>query len=154
MGEDMDRPRIALVDDVPEILTLMEEVLTDAGYRVVMGESADDVEEILAREHSDLLIIDIRLPGAVTGLPLLHLIRDNPTTAKTPILVITADTTFLRENVGALKALGCEALPKPFDVDALFGCVTSLLSHVIGPGTPGASQAVPDTCPTNINTQR
>jgi DNA-binding response OmpR family regulator len=121
-------PLVTLVVDVPEILTLMEDVLTDAGYSVVMGESADDVEGILVRERPALLILDVRLPGSITGLPLLRAIRDNPATATLPILVATADTTFLRENVGTLKALGCETLQKPFGIDSLLNCVASLLS--------------------------
>lgn len=126
----MDKPLVALIDDVPEILTLTAEVLTDAGYRVVTGTDANDVEGILEHERPDLLIIDIRLPGEITGLPLLRAIRGNAATARLPILVVTADLTFLRENVGALKSLGCETLQKPFDIDSLLDCVASLLPVV------------------------
>jgi two-component system alkaline phosphatase synthesis response regulator PhoP len=127
MGEKMDKPLIAIVEGAPEILSLMAEGLGDAGYRVVTGENADDVEGILADELPNLLILDVRLPGTVTGLPLLHAMRDNPATAHLPILIATADVTFLRENAGALKSLGCETLPKPFDIDSLLGCVASLI---------------------------
>lgn len=120
-------PVVAVVDDVPEILTLMEEVLTDAGYRVVTGTNAGDVGGILACQNLVLLILDVRLPGGVTGLALLRAIREKPETANLPILVATADLTFLRENAGALKSLGYETLPKPFDSDALLDCVASLL---------------------------
>ena len=74
-----------------------------------------------------LLILDVRLPGTATGLPLLRAIRDNPTTARLPILVATADVTFLREHAGALKNLDCATLPKPFDIESLLECVAALL---------------------------
>lgn len=123
----MDKPLVAIVDDAPEIVSLMEEVLGDAGYRAVAGESGDAVEERLARELPGLVILDIRLPGTATGLPLLRAICDNPATAHLPILVATADATFLREHAGALKNLGCETLAKPFDIESLLECVASLL---------------------------
>ncbi len=123
----MGVPLVAVVDEVPEILTLMEEVLTDAGYRVVTGTNAGDVGGILACQNLALLILDVRLPGAVTGLALLRAIREKPATANLPILVATADLTFLRENAGELKSLGCETLPKPFDIGSLLDYVASLL---------------------------
>lgn len=126
-GERMGVPFVAVVDEVPEILTLMDEILGDEGYRVVTGTNADDIEGILVRERPGLLILDVRLPGAVTGLPLLRTIRDYPATAHLPILVATADLNFLRENAGALKDLGCETLAKPFDIDAFLGCVGTLI---------------------------
>ncbi len=126
-GWGMTGHRIAIVDDSPEILALVCEVLDDAGFCTVTGTEADDVEGLLAPEHPDLLILDVRLPGAVTGLPLLRALRENRSTAQLPILVATADLAFLRENAGALKTLGCEALPKPFDIDSLLDCVASLL---------------------------
>jgi DNA-binding response OmpR family regulator len=127
VGEDMDIPLVAIIDDSPEILSLMGEVLTDAGYRVVMGESTDEVDRILAGERPGLLVLDIRLPGAVTGLPLLRAIREKAATANLPILIATADVTFLRGNAGELKTLGCETVQKPFDIDALLMCVGALL---------------------------
>lgn len=124
----MEKPLVALVDDYPDILALMAEVLGDAGYRTATGTSGDDVERLTENECPDLLILDVRMPGRVSGLALLRTIRENPATADVPILVATADLTFLRENEDELKALGCASLTKPFDIDAFLGRVTSLLS--------------------------
>ncbi len=60
-------------------------------------------EPLAAREYPDLLILDVRVPGRVSGMPLLHTVRGNPATAKLPIPVATADVTFLRENAGARR---------------------------------------------------
>ncbi len=123
----MDAPLVAIVENDPVIIGLMCEVLNDAGYRTVTGTNADDVESILFRERPDLLILDVRLPGGVTGLPLLSTLRDNPATARLPIIVTTADASFLRKNAWAVHGLGCETLEKPFDLDSLLGCVASFL---------------------------
>ncbi len=123
----MGGPLVAIADDSPEIVELMGEILCDAGYRSVACADADGVETILVRVNPDLLILDMRLPGAITGLPLIHAIRENPATANLPILVATADLTFLHENAGTLKNLGCETLAKPFDIDAFLGCVGTLI---------------------------
>ncbi len=123
----MEESLVVVVDDYFDILTLMDEILGDEGYRVVTGTNADDIEGILARERPGLLILDVHLPGRATGLPLLRTIRDYPATAHLPILVATADLNFLRENAGELKSLDCETLPKPFDIDYLLDCVASLL---------------------------
>ncbi len=123
----MEKGLVAIVDDYPEILALLSEVFVDAGFRIITGTNADDIEEMVACERPDLLIVDIRLPGTVTGLPLLRGIREKPATAHLPILVATADLNFLRENAWELKSLDCETLSKPFDLDSLLDCVASLL---------------------------
>lgn len=123
----MSGPLVAIADDSPEIVELMSEILDDAGYRIVACDPSDGVETLFVHVHPDLLILDIRLPGGVTGLPLIHAIRENPATANLPLLVTAADMTFLRENAGALTSLGCETLAKPFDIDSLLGCVGSML---------------------------
>ncbi len=56
--------RILVVDDNRAIRTLLEHVLVQRGYEVVLGEDGDEGVARAAREHFDLVISDIRMPGA------------------------------------------------------------------------------------------
>lgn len=123
----MKKPLVAIGDDSPDILSLMEQILGDAGYATVAAADGDGVARLLAEHRPDVLILDVRMPGSLAGLPLLEAIRRRPATVRMPIVVATADLPFLREHAATLRALGCETLAKPFDLDALLGCVASLL---------------------------
>jgi DNA-binding response OmpR family regulator len=123
----MSKLCIAVIDDDTDVLALMAEILGESGYRTVTGANAGEVEHLVASQRPDLLILDVRLPGELSGVPLLRTLRGMPVAAELPIVVATADRTFLYENAGTLKALGCETLEKPFDIESLLDCVAALL---------------------------
>lgn len=119
MGVSMATPLIALVDDTDEFIEIMREVLIETGYRVVAVTVARDVEAVLARERPDLLVLDVVMEERESGWELARAIRANPTTTALPVIVCSADAHFLREHRDDLRALHCEVLPKPFDLDDL-----------------------------------
>jgi DNA-binding NtrC family response regulator len=56
-------PRILVVDDLPEVCELLDEVLTEAGYRVTTAGHPTAARALLAREAFDLAVIDSIMPG-------------------------------------------------------------------------------------------
>jgi len=54
---------ILVADDEEAIRNLLEEELTDEGYRVVTVSNARDALKMVETEHLDLVILDIRMPG-------------------------------------------------------------------------------------------
>jgi CheY-like chemotaxis protein len=110
---------IVVVDDDTTFLQLMEEVLTDAGYRVRLLLTTDGAKDILAHERPDLMILDIVVGLRDGGLRLLHRVRRAPALADMPVIVCSADVRFLNEHAEELATLDCAVVEKPFTIDAL-----------------------------------
>jgi CheY-like chemotaxis protein len=86
----------------------------------------------LAREHRpDLVLLDLHLPD-ISGEEVLRRLRDDPRTAATPVVVVTADAT--RATLERLRAAGADAyLTKPLDVDAFLDTLERFLPRPEGP---------------------
>ena len=122
--------RVLAVDDDPDVLALLREVLGREGYRV---EGAGDGDEALARLRAgrpDLLILDLVLRSPPDGWAILEEVRRDPALAATPVLICTADTFGVAAHKAELRRYRAEVLSKPFHVADLLDLVRRLL----GPG--------------------
>lgn len=117
--------QLAIVEDDPALLELLQEELTGQGYQVTAFAQAEDLLAVLAEHSFALVISDIRLPG-ISGLELLSRIKQlsNPPA----LLLITAFGT-VRQAVAALKQGADDFLTKPLDLDHLTLSVQRLLAH-------------------------
>lgn len=117
--------QLAIVEDDPALLELLQEELTGQGYQVTAFAQAEDLLAVLAEQPFALVISDIRLPG-ISGLELLSRIKQlsNPPA----LLLITAFGT-VRQAVAALKQGADDFLTKPLDLDHLTLSVQRLLAH-------------------------
>ncbi len=102
-----------LVDDDASIRWVLERALRQGGMSPTAFEDADAALSALRRDRPDVLITDIRMPGA-SGLELLTEIRD--THPELPVIVMTAHSD-LDSAVAAYQGGAFEYLPKPFDID-------------------------------------
>ncbi len=105
--------RVWLVDDDASIRWVLERALRGGGMEPRAFESADSAFEALRTDTPDVLITDIRMPGA-SGLDLLRRIREG--WPALPVIVMTAHSD-LGSAVSAYESGAFEYLPKPFDVD-------------------------------------
>src|SRR2546428_10192638 len=78
--------KILIIEDEEGIIHLLNLYLKDAGYTVVAAHDGADGLALHAREHPDLVILDIMLP-ALNGFEVCRRMR---TWSKTPILMLTA----------------------------------------------------------------
>ena len=121
------RGKILAVDDQPDQLQLVDELLSEAGF--VVGTAADGREALDTVQHfrPDLILVDASMPK-MNGFTLCEALRKNTATAAIPIIMLTA----LRSHFGQLNALahGADAyLAKPFKVDELVAKIVDLLSQ-------------------------
>ncbi|MGA7415702.1 MAG: PAS domain S-box protein [Bryobacteraceae bacterium] len=81
--------RILAVDDEPESLSLVQEVLSQGGYVPILARSGREALETLARTDVDLVIIDLIMPE-MSGFELILRIKENSRLESLPLVVLTA----------------------------------------------------------------
>lgn len=110
---------IAVVNDDSDFLLLMCELLEDEGYEARQFKVLHDAYQGLREAKPDMIVLDIRMETPEGGWQLLELLRLDPETKETPVLVCSADAPFLRAKEAHLLAHGCDVLEKPFDLEEL-----------------------------------
>jgi two-component system nitrogen regulation response regulator GlnG len=119
-----------LVDDDASIRWVLERALRNDGMSARAFEAAEGALDALRREAPDVLITDIRMPGA-SGLELLRRIREQRPAL--PVIVMTAHSD-LGSAVSAYEGGAFEYLPKPFDIDQ----AVALVRRAASAGLPGS----------------
>jgi adenylate cyclase len=102
----------------------MEAILAPHGYHVVEAESGEDALEILTEGQTDLVLLDLLMPG-LDGHETCKRIRANPDTAYLPVVMVTASGP--AEKVRAIDTGADDFISKPLDQAELLGRVRSLL---------------------------
>jgi len=117
--------RVMVVDDDPETLALLREVVIKEGYQVETAEDADMALRHIGEWQPDLIITDIHMPGK-DGLALLASVRE-----KAPDILVILLTAYgsLKTAVDAIKAGAFDYLSKPFVVDDIRLVVRRALEH-------------------------
>jgi len=133
--------RVWLVDDDASIRWVLERALRNDGMAPRAFEAAEGALDALRRDTPDVLITDIRMPGA-SGLELLRRIRD--ARPALPVIVMTAHSD-LGSAVSAYEGGAFEYLPKPFDIDEAVALVRRAASGALGAGNDsGAAPRMPE----------
>ena len=115
VGKRLESARIAIVDDEPANVRVLERFLGLGGYRSIRSwtepvKALDD----LAREPADVILLDIMMP-VMDGYAVLARLRElDGEGLRTPVVVLTADIT--RDARDRALGLGAsDFLTKPFD---------------------------------------
>ncbi|KJV06420.1 response regulator [Methylocucumis oryzae] len=127
--------KILIVDDDPEIRTLLTRYLTGEGLTVRAVENGVAMRRLLEREAFDVLILDIMLPGE-DGLSLCARLRADGFFL--PILMLTAKGQDIDRIIG-IELGADDYVAKPFNPRELYARIKSLLrrqAYAKIPGTP------------------
>jgi CheY-like chemotaxis protein len=116
----MNRPLVLVVDDDPDILDAICDILEAEGYRVSRARHGQEALEQVDSERPDVILLDLMMP-VMDGVAFSRALRQRPLVSDVPIVVISADGN--PQRAAAVGAAGY--LAKPFDIDAL-------LAHVAG----------------------
>jgi class 3 adenylate cyclase len=116
---------ILVVDDQPDNVQLLSDLLTLHGYTVETASGGQAALDAVARAVPDLVLLDVVMPG-LSGLDVLRRLRADARLAMLPVVLVTAldpDT----ERVKGLEAGADDFLGKPVDGSELIARVRSLV---------------------------
>ena len=114
--------KILIVEDDADISMIEEAYLESAGYETKIVTDGNAVSDVLAKEHFDLMLLNLMLPGK-SGYDICKEVRDQ---TDIPILMVTART----ESIDKIRGLGLGAddyISKPFDPAELVARVNANL---------------------------
>jgi len=118
--------RILVVEDNTKNLKLVRDVLQFAGFEIIEATTGEDGVELAAREHPDLVLMDLQLPG-IDGTEALRRIREMPDVGQVPVLAVTAFV--MDEDRQRASRAGFDGyVEKPISVRGLTDQVRALLA--------------------------
>jgi len=126
MTKDQTPPTIMVVEDYDDTRLLLKQALEGFGYSVLEASNGQEAVDLAAREHPDLILMDLDLP-ILDGIAATQQIRQHAELEKVPIVAVTA-YPMSYTHVKAF-AKGCdEYMRKPIDISDLESVVRRYLS--------------------------
>jgi len=117
--------RIMVVDDTPQNLRLLENLLTERGYRVFALPNGEMALRAAAKHMPDLILLDIDMPG-LTGYEVCERLKRDPQLAEVPVIFISA-LSETADKVRAFEAGGVDYVTKPIKFDEVAARVATHL---------------------------
>lgn len=112
MGDDQSNATIMIVDDMPDNLRLLRDILQEQGYRIMAFPRGDLALEAARKKPPDLIFLDILMPG-IDGYEMCTRLKTDPRLAEIPVLFISA-LNDPESKVRAFGLGGVDYVAKPF----------------------------------------
>jgi DNA-binding NtrC family response regulator len=116
---------ILLVDDEPELASVLSEFLVQQGYAVVSAHSVAAARQALAGQSFALVLLDLRLPDG-SGVDLMHEAR--AAVASPEVVFVTGHAT-IDSAIAAVQAGAAGYVLKPVDLESLGTLVDRVLER-------------------------
>ena len=116
--------KILVVDDDPDILSVVEVILTMHNFRVEGLLKWEDIDNRLIDMKPDLILLDISLSGA-DGRDICKRIKESKETQHVPVILFSANSMMANE---IEKCHAQDFIAKPFDLSHLVKTIKSHLS--------------------------
>jgi phosphoserine phosphatase RsbU/P len=105
-------PSVLIVDDDVTTVLLLEAILQQEGYRTLSANDGCSGRSAVIREHPDLVLLDVRMPGE-NGFEVCRQLQADPATADSPVLFLSAEDD-VASRVSGLDAGAVDYVTKPF----------------------------------------
>ena len=117
--------KILLVDDDPDLRFLTEMALAESGHEIVTAADGEEALQQLQQHTFDAVLLDSLMPG-IDGMEVYRWLRDNPATANTPVIFLSAQAPELGGQTGEAPYY----IAKPFDPMKVAQQIEEILSEV------------------------
>jgi CheY-like chemotaxis protein len=107
------RATVLVVDDDPDTVDTMREILEEEGHTVLSARNGLEGLEVALRSVPDLVLLDLDMP-VMDGRAFLEALRQAPTLADVTVVVLSGT---------AEPRVACESLQKPLRLDTLLGLI-------------------------------
>ena len=124
---DKQGKKVLVVDDDPAVRKLLGGYLGEHGYQVLLADSGTHMNEVLADNQVDLIILDLILPGE-DGLDLARQLRKR---SNVPIIMLTGRSEEIDRIIG-LEVGADDYVSKPFSPRELVARIRSVLRRAEG----------------------
>ncbi|WP_137936821.1 response regulator [Chitinivorax sp. B] len=118
---------ILIVDDSPTVCNDLLEAFTSAGLTATGCATLAEARVQLANRQISLLVLDVLLPDG-DGLSLLEEIRNHPTHAHLPVLILSTEAE-VRDRIRGLMTGSSDYIGKPYDRDHVVARTRQLIHH-------------------------
>lgn len=125
MTKDRSGASILVVDDDPEIVSMLSTRLSARGYKVSTASDGKAAIERAKRERPELVLLDVMMPGK-SGWEVVRALKQDPVTQSIKVVMVTA----IGENVNAMTSplYGADAyIDKPFEFERLERVIADLI---------------------------
>ncbi len=117
---------ILVVDDIPENLKLLKDILTGQGYRVRPATGGQLALRSVALRTPDLILLDVKMPD-MDGYAVCRILKSEEKNRDIPVIFISAlDQT--RDKIKGFEAGGVDFITKPFEATEVLARVATHLA--------------------------
>jgi two-component system alkaline phosphatase synthesis response regulator PhoP len=119
------KEKILIVDDEKDIVKMLDYNLKKEGFRTVLAYDGEEALDLASREHPDLIVLDLMLPG-IDGLEVCKTLKKESKTAFIPVIMLTAKKQEADKIVG-LELGADDYVTKPFSPRELIARIKAVL---------------------------
>ena len=119
--------KIIVVDDEPDMVELISDMLTPLGYDIVAAFNGKEALEKLKGEKPDLILLDIMMPG-LNGIEVKAKLSEDAATASIPVIFLTVKET-IQDKIKGFQLGVDDYITKPFDSEELLARIGSILNR-------------------------
>lgn len=117
----MDKKKVLVVDDEPDIVQFIKMILEDEGFSVVEAFDGEDAINKANAESPGVVLLDINMPR-IDGYQICQLLKNDERTRAIPVIMVTARTQKIDKYRGE-KAGADGYITKPFQTSELIASV-------------------------------
>lgn len=121
----MSKAHILVIDDEPDIASLIQDILEDEGFQVDTANTGNQGRELVNRQHYDLMLLDVWLPD-IDGISLL---KEFLPLAYAPAVIMMSGHATIETAVEATKLGAIDFLEKPLSLARLLATVEHALEQ-------------------------
>lgn len=118
---------VLVIDDNPDLLDMVDAILSDAGFVVAKTVSGEDGLHVARTLRPHLILLDLNMPK-MDGWEVLKLLKTDAITKDIPVAIFSVRTD-LKDKIFGLQRGAVDYIPKPFQFEHLTERVERILAH-------------------------